>query len=125
MLGTNDTKIQFNRSAADITEGMKRLVHIVKASDKGPNEKPPKILIMAPPPTFKIANPPPQGNAISNKTTEQLAALYQQLAMEEGCDFFDVGLIVKASKMDGVHLDEASCEHLGHAMYEKVRTILV
>ena len=125
MIGTNDTKIQFNRSAAEITEGMMQLIKIVKTSNKGPNSTAPRILIIAPPPTIKTANSPAQRDETSHKKTEQLAAFYKQLATKESCDFFDAALVVKSSQIDGVHLDEPDCERLGYAVADEVKKIFI
>jgi lysophospholipase L1-like esterase len=50
MLGTNDTKTQYNRTVEEISEGMRQLIHTVKASNKGNNGNPPKVLLIAPQP---------------------------------------------------------------------------
>lgn len=50
MLGTNDTKVQYNRSVDEVAEGMRQLIRVVKMSNKGEKGNPPKILVIAPQP---------------------------------------------------------------------------
>ncbi|MBA2654390.1 MAG: SGNH/GDSL hydrolase family protein [Gammaproteobacteria bacterium] len=121
MLGTNDTKLQFNRTLEEITEGMRQLVKIVKTGDKGPASAPPKIIVIAPQPIIKIINLHPQYDAQPIQKSKELAKSYQQMAKEENCEFIDAGLIVSSSRLDGIHLDAIDHGLLGYAVAEKVR----
>jgi lysophospholipase L1-like esterase len=125
MLGTNDTKLQFNNSATDIAEGMRKLIHIVKASNKGPSMSTPKILLLAPQPILKLDDLHDQFDESSIKNSCELAGLYQRIAIEEKCEFLDASLIVISSKIDGIHLDEPQCILLGNAVAEKIAHIFV
>ncbi|MBA2654860.1 MAG: hypothetical protein H0U71_07330 [Gammaproteobacteria bacterium] len=121
MLGTNDTKLQFNRTLKEITEGMRQLVKIVKTSDKGPASAPPKIIVIAPQPIIKIINLHPQYDGQPIQKSKELAKSYQQMVKEENCEFIDAGLIVSSSRLDGIHLDATDHGLLGYAVAEKVR----
>lgn len=123
MLGTNDTKIQFNRTAEAIAEAMLELIQVVKASNKGPDAKSPKILLIAAPSTIKAPNLSSQRDDASIEKTHRIPKLYQQLAQEEECDFLDASLVVSSSLLDGVHLDKAGNKLLGHAVAKKVKQI--
>lgn len=123
-LGTNDTKIQFNRSALEIKEGMRHLIKLVKTCNKGPIATAPKILLCAPQPIIKIPNLHPQLDESSIEKSQLLGELYQQLATEETCDFLDGASIVTSSSIDGVHLDEPQCGLLGKAIAAKVKQII-
>jgi len=59
----------------------------------------------------------------NKRWTGILADLYQALAKEENCDFFDAALYVKSSKHDGIHLEEADQMILGKAIADKVKDI--
>lgn len=120
MLGTNDTKIQYNRSEKEIMEGMRQLVKYVMTSNKGPQELPPQVLVIAPMPIIKIPDLFPQFDDTSIQKTKILASLYSQMATEENCDFLDASLIVTASQRDGIHLDESACELLASAVKSKI-----
>ncbi|MCW5589586.1 MAG: hypothetical protein KIT27_07995 [Legionellales bacterium] len=123
-VGTNDTKIQFNCAAEAIKENMRQLIQLVKASNKGSNAKAPKILLIAPQPIIKITNLHPQLDDSSIEKSQQLAPLYQTLAIEESCEFIDAGSSIQSSRIDGVHLDEMACEKIGKVIAKKVREIL-
>jgi lysophospholipase L1-like esterase len=124
MLGTNDTKIQFNKTAEEITEGMRQLVKSIKISDKGPHLTAPKILIITPQPILKVENLHPQYAGEPIEKSKILHALYTQMAQQEKCDFLDAGVIVRSSNLDGVHLDESEHKLLGLAVVDKVIEIL-
>ncbi len=53
MLGTNDLKNRFGKTAWDIAEGVGVLVSIVKTSGAGRNEGVPEIIIISPPPMLR------------------------------------------------------------------------
>lgn len=116
MLGTNDTKKQFNRSANEIGEGLRELIKVVKTSNKGPRERSPKILVIAPQPIIKIPNLHPMLNEDSIEKSMQLKKVYAQLAKEELCEFLDASLVAQSSPLDGVHLDEEGHKRLGIAV---------
>lgn len=124
MLGTNDTKIQFNKTAEEITDGMRQLVKLIKMCDKGPNLTAPKILIIAPQPILKIENLHPQYDGEPIKKSELLSALYKQMSQHEKCEFIDAGHILSSSKLDGIHLDESEHKLLGHAVADRVINML-
>lgn len=123
LLGLNDTKIQFNRSADEITDGMRQCVRVVKASDKGALAIAPKILIIAPFPIVAVTDLPPVCDETSVEKSKLLPKRYQQLAQEEQCAFFDASLIVHASQNDGLHLDEDQCALLANAVGQKILQI--
>lgn len=112
MLGTNDTKLQFNCSAIDIAEGMRKLIHIVKISNKGPSMTIPKILVIAPQPILNIQGLHDQFDESSVKKSQELSHLYQKVTDEENCEFLDASHVVTSSKIDGIHLDEDQCNLL-------------
>ena len=53
-LGCNDLKKRFSVSAFDIAEGAARLIFLARAYGVGPDGRPPKILLVAPPPLAKL-----------------------------------------------------------------------
>jgi lysophospholipase L1-like esterase len=124
MLGTNDTKLQFDRTAVEITEGMRQLVKIVKLGNEGPMASAPKIIIISPQPIIEVENLHPEFAGKPIERSEALSALYEQMAIQEECGFLDAALFVSSSKVDGVHLDEKEHELLGNAMAAKVVQIL-
>ncbi|MCF6777325.1 SGNH/GDSL hydrolase family protein [Thiotrichales bacterium 19X7-9] len=119
-LGTNDTKLQFNRNADEIAKGLKTLINLVKLSEKGPNGVAPEILIIAPQPVIKINDIHPEFALDADEKSNQLANAYQKLAEKENCHFFDVGQIITSSLIDGVHIDENDNKTVAEVIYNKV-----
>lgn len=124
MLGTNDTKIQFQQTAQQIAEGLRQLIHVVKSSNKGIDGQSPKILIIAPQPIIDIPQLAISLDKSSIKKSEQLAKYYEIIARQESCEFIDAGEIVKSSIIDGVHLDKAQLSMLGKAVATKVTEMM-
>jgi len=96
MLGTNDLKKRFSLSAQDIASGVGVLLDIVKKSNSGRLEKPPKLLLVTPPPITELTEFTEmfeEGKEKSIKFTK----FYKQVSEEKNCDFFDSSTIVKSS----------------------------
>ena len=55
-LGCNDLKKRFSLSAFDIAEGAARLIFLARAYGQRPDARPPKILLVAPPPIAKLTD---------------------------------------------------------------------
>jgi lysophospholipase L1-like esterase len=105
MLGTNDFQANHDHTAQDAVKGMRLLIHTIRETVLEPGMKMPRILVIAPPPILE-----PKGDiAIKFKDGHKkcigLAQGYEQLCLEEKCDFFDAGKITTSSVVDGVHFD--------------------
>lgn len=122
MLGTNDTKIQYAQSAQQITEGMRKLVKMVKESNKGPNGNFPKILIIAPQPTIKTKELSNQFNEYSIQQSLLLTQEYKKMAAEEDCGFLDISHI-QSSSIDGIHLEVSEHRLIGLAVANEVKQL--
>ena len=48
--------------------------------------------------------------------SSKLASLYQTLAAEFDCGFFNAGTVASASPIDGVHLDAENSKAIGQAL---------
>ena len=123
MLGTNDLKKRFSLSAFDIAEGAGVLVDIVQHSDCGPQKRPPKILLMAPPPITKLTEYAEMfegAEAKSSRFSEQ----YHRVAQEFGCELLDTGEVIVSSDLDGIHIEASEHKTLGLAVAARVRQML-
>jgi lysophospholipase L1-like esterase len=120
MLGTNDLKARFNKSAWEIAQGVGVLVDLVKTSGAGRNEGVPQVLVIAPPPTLDrlpnhadmFAGGPPK--------SREMAREYAKVAKEKGVHFFDAGSVIKSSAVDGFHFDPGAHAVLGKAVAVEV-----
>lgn len=128
MLGTNDSKPYFNKTAFEIAAGMGKLIGQVLASGGGIGTAypAPKVLVMAPPPLVDI--PDPWFDNLfrgSQLMTAELARHYENLANFYKVDFLDVGKVISTDGIDGIHLTVQNNADLGRAVADKVRSILV
>jgi lysophospholipase L1-like esterase len=123
MLGTNDLKMRFSVSAYDIANGAGVLVDIVQKSATGPGDKPPKLLLMAPPPTTKLTEFAEMFEGAGPKS-QRFATHYRRVAEEKGCAFLDTSEVVVSSDLDGIHLEAGEHVKLGKAVADLVKQIV-
>jgi len=117
MLGTNDLKARFGKSAWEVARGAGTLAHLVKTAEEiGRAGRQPKIVLIAPPP-FRDKLPLHAdlfAGAIAK--SKDFAKQYRAVAEEEGVEFFDAGSVMKSSKVDGFHFDPDAHVALGKAL---------
>ncbi len=126
MLGTNDVKTIFPLDAAGIAAGADRLINVIRRSRCGPGQRPPEVLLVAPPP---VTDPAPLQrvwgfSAGSVERAGELARFYGAAAARQGCGFLDAGAVASVSPLDGVHLDEKAHQALGNAIADNLRAML-
>lgn len=120
MLGTNDLKIQYKRSAKEVAETLELYIDTVKLVSREA-----KVLLVSP---ILINNKAPkfleyyQGayDSTAAERSKQMSGEIQSVVAKHGCIFLDASLVARAGK-DGLHLDAQS--HLSLA--KAVRDILV
>ncbi|MCO5733901.1 SGNH/GDSL hydrolase family protein [Rhizobium sp. SSA_523] len=125
MLGTNDMKRGIAGSATLATNGMKRLVQLIRHHVWGFDFEAPDILLVAPPKTCETANAP--FAAMFRGSLEEsamLASLYRDLADEMACGFFDAGSVATTTPLDGIHLDAENTRAIGRGIEPIVRMML-
>ena len=124
MLGTNDMKTYFARSAFEIAAGMAKLLGIVQLSAGGVGTAypAPRCLIVAPPP---IGEPPDPWFASLFKGAQQtgveLAKHYEDLASFAKVDYLNAGSVVQTGGKDGIHFSLENNRALGSAVAAKIR----
>lgn len=127
MLGTNDMKLRFARSAAEIAAGLDRLITKMRGflQEKGAS---PKILLVSPiqlHPNIaatQFAEMFDGENGLAK--SKDLASYFEQVALKHKCFFLDAAAVTTASPIDALHLDADGHRLLASAMYQKVREIL-
>ncbi|MCT8991738.1 SGNH/GDSL hydrolase family protein [Chelativorans sp. SCAU2101] len=125
MLGTNDMKPVICGRAIGAKQGMQRLIDIIRGHDYPFDVKAPEILLVSPPPVCETDNADFAAmfeGAVSE--SRKLAPLYERLASDTGCAFFDAGSVAKTTPIDGVHLDAANTRAIGEGLAPVVRRIL-
>lgn len=125
MLGTNDLKVTFGLPASEIAAGAATLVDVALLSASGPDDGPPKVLLVAPPalsePSVSMEVWGFEGAAERNAA---LPRLYRAAAQRAGVAFLDASAIVAADPADGIHLSAESQRALGRAVAGAVRPLL-
>jgi lysophospholipase L1-like esterase len=125
MLGTNDLKETFHRSAVDIARAVNLLVELAQRSLAGPDSTPPQVLLIAPAPLEPPGSiPESSGLAAAVDESRRLGPLYREVAANADVAFLDAGEVATVTPLDGIHLDAAGHRALGLAVAEVVRQIL-
>lgn len=122
MLGTNDLKTVYNRSAEDIARALKQYQEYVKVYCDNGTTPMPRIIFVSPAyvddtaPKFYSSMPTQKiYDETSVQKSHELAAAIRAMASETGCEFFDAAPITKVGQ-DGLHLDLESHVSLGEML---------
>lgn len=124
MLGVNDFQSVHQNAAWHSSQGVAALVRAVRRAPVEPGMPVPRILIVAPPPIRTPAGEMSEKFAGGRDKCAGVAEAFQQVATELECAFFDSGLLIHASEVDGVHLDADQHEVLGRAIVPVVASLL-
>ena len=122
-LGTNDLKMRFSLSAFEIAKSIRVLVNIILKSEAGVKENAPKLLLIAPPHITELSNFREEFEDSKDKSFK-LGKYYKEVVEEFDIDFLDSSEVVKASNIDGIHLESTEHVKLGHEIAKKVMGIL-
>ncbi len=127
MLGTNDLKPFFHRTAHEIAAGMLVLITQVaqSAGGVGTAYPAPQVLVVAPPPTVDM--PTPWFAELfkdARAKSIELAKQYKALTDFCGVPFLDAGDFIETDGLDGLHFSAAANITLGGAIAGKVKEIL-
>ena len=122
-LGTNDTKVYFNRSPFEIAAGVSILIDQIakSAGGVGTAYPAPQVLLVAPPPlgTFQHTWFAELFRGGLEKSAE-LARHYEALATFLGIPFINAGEVTSTGGVDGIHFTAENNEALGKALARKV-----
>jgi lysophospholipase L1-like esterase len=125
MLGTNDFKIEFNRSAKEIAEAINGLVELIQTKTVQYANITTKIILVSP---ILIDGDAPKYeewyngyyNEASVEKSRALAGYLEMVAQATGCTFIDAAQVAKAGQ-DGIHFDEASHQVLGELLSKQLQ----
>lgn len=129
MLGTNDLKSAFHPDAYAITNGIKKMIKIIRNPYLYISQKKlPEILIVSP---IHIHSDLEQVERYwegfgkrSLEVSRKLASWYEALTKEMNCHFMDASLYAQASTIDCIHMDEENHKKFAEAIYEKIENII-
>jgi lysophospholipase L1-like esterase len=126
MLGTNDLKPFHGRTAQEASNGMRRLVQIIRGHYVKPTDVVPKIILVAPPHLCDTDHPEMMlhfGDAAITQS-KHFAEWYRLRADEYGVGFFDASTVAQADPADGVHLNAENTRRIGEGMAPLVKSTL-
>ena len=123
-LGTNDFQSMHPHNAWHAAQGIAALVGAIRQAPIEPGMPVPPVLLMVPPPITT-----PRGSIAPKflggaPKCEGLAEAYHAVADELGCALLDAGVVVTASRVDGVHLDADAHLALGSALADAVEALV-
>ena len=124
MLGTNDLKLEFNLTVAEIAQGAKTLCELVMNSEYL-EDHPPEILLISP--THIGHNILPEDKEFFIQAREkslQFAEHYEKAAAEAGVHFLDAAKVAKVSEVDGVHWDASQHKEFGELLSGLIQKII-
>ena len=108
MLGTNDSKIRFHATPANIGQGLERLIEKVIATPRAFRNQKPNILIITPPPIDPRYRETPVYDTMGpdcDQKTAALAPYFEEVARLHGCRYLDAGATgISMGESDWMHL---------------------
>ncbi len=120
MLGTNDMKKVFNKSALEIGDGINVLIEDIKQFGKENNLSRLKIILVSPP--FiqeKLGDYADKFDQAYEKSLN-LSDAYKDIARKHNIDFVNASLVANTNGTDGIHMNLASHKSLGEHLAEKL-----
>lgn len=124
MLGTNDAKCRFNRSAFEIAEGLSELVTRVRmlpATSPADREFP--IMLVAPARAGVLAPRFAEEFEGAHEKLTKLARLVPFIAARHACLFFDGSAVIDMNGSDGIHFAAGAHRMLGDHLANAVRQL--
>ena len=127
MLGTNDLKPFHGRTAQECSNGVARLIQIIRGHAAAELEAPPKIIVVSPPRLCEAEHPEMMkhfGEQTAIDQSMQMAEWYRRRAEENNVAFFDAATVAEPDPADGVHLDAANTRAIGEGLVPLVKEVL-
>lgn len=128
MLGTNDSKLAFDKPPFVIAHGVQRLIdRIVNGGyGYGPGGKTPEILVVSP---IRMTE-----GVLTSWLSEEfdresiarcswLPAYYQRVAAQNGVHFLDAGACISADSSDGIHMNAEGHAKMADLLRQKICAI--
>jgi lysophospholipase L1-like esterase len=122
-LGTNDLFVPGGLTANDAARGALTLAEIVRSSDAGPDDEPPEVLVLAPPPYASLGVWEPSFPH-AELESRGFADAYRRLAEEAGLPLLDLAPFATSSPIDGIHFEAADHASIGRAVAAAARDLL-
>jgi lysophospholipase L1-like esterase len=127
MLGTNDFKSVYNRTATQVANALAKLVEDVKSLAYDKNQSVPQIILVSP---ILIDSNAPRfaefytGSYDERSMTEshKLASEIERVASNNGCLFVNAAEVSMPGE-DGIHFSAESCSPLAELLAGKINSL--
>jgi lysophospholipase L1-like esterase len=122
-LGTNDAQIFYNLDEESIRKGLQRLIDTVHETNLRT-----EVVILPPVrimPYILNSGFSMMFDQESIKRNHNTLSVFEQVAKENGCEFFDVNEIVTPSEADGLHYTKESHKLIAQHLAEFMKTVSV
>ena len=117
-IGINDLQFQYDANLDDIKNGITNLVKIVKEKSTS------NIILVSPTQlTENVLKSPIFSTLFDNTSIEKsnhLAKIYEQISIENNCDFIDLNLIATPSNIDGLHFEPTEHKKIANEIYKHI-----
>lgn len=128
MLGTNDLKVDTNRSAEDIANAIIEVAKVAHdcAGGVAYHYQAPEVLVVSPPPINDMPHPDFASMFEGGRPkSEALGTALRSVAGAAGINSFDAGAVTgNAQGADGLHMSKVQHAQLGRSIADKVRSLL-
>lgn len=127
MLGTNDLKEIFNKSAQEIAHDAGTLVEVIQAFTELKQGFIPKIVLVSPPRIGEDMPNSPFSRSFSPRSLKEsygFSKYFREVAQAKNCIFFDAADVVEPSAEDSLHLTADGHIALSEALADLVREIV-
>ena len=133
LLGTNDLKVRFQRSAEDIANGIKELIQIVFETNSGTgswhDQNKSKLIIICPPALGEKSNDPTWLNfdewVGGLDKSKQLYYSFEKVCSHMGVDLIDASQFCQSSNIDPIHwskpMHQKCSENLSKILEQKIK----
>lgn len=122
LLGTNDLKAKYDRSAERVAQGVDNLVQCIFENFSPENR--PRLLILSPPiPKLLRVYDSFRYDGLEAKA-QSLAHRYELLAKKRGAAFINLAKFISSSDIDGVHLDPTQHHLLATTLHPVVVSLV-
>ena len=119
MLGTNDLKYRYCMNSTDISNGVKKLIRLIKGKCLYVGGIP-NVLVIAPPTIKESSHLFGEEFLGGMEKSRKLGSEMKKVANDEGCPYIDASSIIESSDMDGIHFSETSHLILAKTIAKKV-----
>jgi lysophospholipase L1-like esterase len=129
MLGTNDLKVEFNRSVDDIAAAIEGLITLIKTKTKSDTDKSAHVILLSPvhldvfAPHFTKYYVPDYYDHDSAAKSKQLTPALQAVAASTSSIFVDAAEFARAGD-DGIHFSLKAHVELAKVLADEVKKLV-